>query len=94
MQFILIIAMKVDLTCWTCAFSTKYLTLEAADPFKVHPTSLPLTHEVFVHLQMLCMGIWLHTHTITIITGTNVPPYLGELADILGDVSMETMPLR
>ena len=91
MQFILIIAMKVDLTCWTCAFSTKYLTLEAADPFKVHPTSLSITHEVFVHLQMLCMGIWLHTHTATT---TEATQDLGQMAEILGDVSVRTIPLH
>ena len=46
-----------------------------------------------MHLQMLWIGIWLHTHTITI-TSPDIPPDLGVLADILGDVSMETMSLR
>ena len=37
------------------------------------------------------LRIWLHTHTITT---TDVSPNLGELAEIIGDVSVQTMPLR
>ncbi len=36
------------------------------------------------------MGIWLHTHTVNT---TNISPDLGELAEILGDPSVQTMPL-
>ena len=37
------------------------------------------------------MGIWQHTHTVTVTT-TEVSPDLGEFAEMLGDVSGETMP--
>jgi hypothetical protein len=37
------------------------------------------------------MGIWLHNHTIT---STDVSKDSGQLAKILGDVSVQTMPLR
>jgi len=40
----------------------------------------------------LWMGIWLHTHTVS--TTTDVSPDLGELAEILGDASVQTIPLR
>jgi hypothetical protein len=46
---------------------------------------------VFEHLEKLWMGIWQHTHTV--IT-TEVSPDLGELAEILDDVSVEMIPLR
>jgi len=37
------------------------------------------------------MGTWLYTHTITT---TDVSPDLGELAEVLGDVSVQTMPMH
>jgi hypothetical protein len=37
------------------------------------------------------MGIWQHTHTITT---TEVSPDLGELTEILDDVSVEMIQLR
>ena len=37
------------------------------------------------------MGIWLHNHTIT---STDVSKDSGQLAEILGDVSVQTMPLH
>ncbi len=37
------------------------------------------------------MGIWLHTHTVTI---TADSPDLGKLAEILPDASVQTMPLQ
>jgi hypothetical protein len=46
---------------------------------------------VFEHLKQLWMGIWQHTHTVTT---TEVSPDLGELAEILDDVSVEMIPLR
>ncbi len=58
----------------------------------MHPTSMSYLYEVFEHLQLLLwMGIWLHTHTVTT---TDVSPDLGELAEILGDASVQTIPLR
>ena len=63
-------------------------------------------YEVFEHLQLLCIDIWLHTHSVII---TNVSPDLGahslryhhrrspglgKLAEILGNVSVQTIPLR
>ena len=41
---------------------------------------------MFEHLEQLWMGIWQHTHTVTT---TEVFPDLGELAEILDDVSVE-----
>ena len=48
-------------------------------------------YEVFEHLQLLGMGIWLHTHSVII---TDVSPDLGELAEIQGDVNVQIIPLR
>jgi hypothetical protein len=48
-------------------------------------------YEVFEHLLGLWMGIWLHIHTITT---TDTSPDLGELAEILPDAIVQTMPLR
>ena len=48
-------------------------------------------YEVFEHLTQLWMGIWQHIHTVTI---TEISPDLGELAEILDDVSVEVIPLR
>jgi hypothetical protein len=47
--------------------------------------------KVFEHLKQLWMGIWQHTH---IDTTTEVSPDLGELAEILDNVSVEMIPLR
>ena len=44
----------------------------------------------FKHLLVWWMGIWMHTHTITI---TNADPDLGKLADVLGEVCVQLMPL-
>jgi hypothetical protein len=49
-------------------------------------------YTVFEHLKQLWMGIWQHTHTA--VTTTEVSPDLGELAEILDDVSVEMIPLR
>ena len=67
--------------------------VEAVEPFKLHPTSMSYKYDVFEHLQLLWMGIWLHTQTVTT---TDVSPDLGELAEILvlGDASVQTIPLR
>ena len=48
-------------------------------------------YKVFEHLKQLWMGIWQHTHTVTT---TEVSPDLGEFAEFLGDVSVESFPLR
>ena len=64
--------------------------VEAVEPFKLHPTFMSYEYEVFEHLQMLCIDIWLHTHSVII---TDLSPELGELAKMLGDVSVQTMPL-
>jgi len=65
--------------------------VEAVEPFKLHPTFMSYRYEVFEHLQLLCIDIWLHTHSIII---TDVSPDLGEAAKILGDASVQTIPLR
>ena len=67
-----------------------YTLVEAVEPFKLHPMSMSYIYEVFEHLLRLWMGIWLHTHTITT---TDTSPDLWELAEILPDASVQTMPL-
>ncbi len=64
--------------------------VEAVEPFKLHPTFMSYKYEVFEQLQLLGMGMWLHTHSVII---TDVSPDLGVLAKSLGDVSVQTMPL-
>ena len=73
--------------CKPCHFAM----VEAVEPFKLHPTSMSYKYEVFEHLQLLCIDTWLHTHSVII---TDVSPDLGELAEILGDASVQTIPLR
>jgi hypothetical protein len=48
-------------------------------------------YSVFEHLKQLWMGIWQHIHTIAT---TEVSPDLGELAEILDDVSVEMIPIH
>ena len=64
---------------------------EAVEPFKLHPTSMSYKYIVFEHLQLLGVGIWMHIHSVTT---TDISPGLGKLAEILGDVSVQTIPLR
>jgi hypothetical protein len=47
-------------------------------------------YKVTEHLKQLWMGIWQHIHTITT---TDVSPDLGELAEILDDVLVKTIPI-
>jgi hypothetical protein len=68
-----------------------YTFVEAVEPFKLHPMSMSYIFEVFEHLLMLWMGICPHIH---IITTTDTSPDLWELAEILHDASVQTMPLR
>ena len=39
--------------------------VETVEPFILHPTSMSNIYKVLEHLQLLWMGIRLHTHTIT-----------------------------
>ncbi len=71
--------------------SYHYAIVETVEPFKLHPTFMSYKYEVFEHLQLLCIDIWLHTHSVII---TDVSPDLGELAEILGDASVQTIPLH
>ena len=64
----------------------------AVEPFKLHPTSMSYIYKVFEHFKELWMGIWQHIHTVT--TTTDVSPDLGELAEIIDDVSVEMIPIR
>ena len=48
-------------------------------------------YKVYEYLKQLCMSIWQHIHTVTT---TEVSPDLGELAEILDDVSVEMIPLH
>jgi hypothetical protein len=57
-----------------------FAIVEAVEHFKLHPTSMSYKYKVFDHLELLGMGIWLHTHSIII---TDVSPDLGELAESL-----------
>jgi hypothetical protein len=68
-----------------------YAFVEAVKPFKLHPTSLAYISRMFEHLQLLCMGIWLHAHTFTT---TDASPDLEDLAENMGNESVQTMPLR
>ena len=68
-----------------------YVIVEAVEPFKLHPTSMSYIYKVFEHLEQLWMFIWQHTHTVTT---TEVSPDVGELAEILDDVSVGMIPLR
>ena len=43
-------------------------------------------YDVFEHLQLLWMGIWLHIQNITT---SDVSPDLGELTEILGDARVQ-----
>jgi hypothetical protein len=65
--------------------------VEAIEPFKLHPTSMSYLYEVFEHLKLLVMGIWMHIHSVII---TDISPGLGELAESIGDTSVQTIPLR
>ncbi len=65
--------------------------IEAVEPFKLHPMSMPYLYESFKHLLRLWMVIWLHIH---IITSTDTSPDLWELDEILPDASVQTMPLQ
>ncbi len=68
-----------------------YALVEAVEPFKMHPMSISYIYEVFEHLLRMWMGIWLLIHTIT---RTYATPDLWELAEILPNANVQTMPLR
>ena len=65
--------------------------VEYVESFKLYITSMSYLYDVFEHLQLLGMGIWMHIHSGTT---TDVSPDLGELAESLGDVSVQTILLR
>ncbi len=67
-----------------------YALVEAVEPFKLHPMSISYMYAVFEQLFRLWMGIWHHTHTVTT---TDTSPDLWELAELLPDASVQTMPL-
>ena len=48
-------------------------------------------YKMFEHLKQLWMGIWQHTHTVTT---TELFPDLGELSEILDDVSVKMIPVH
>jgi len=50
-----------------------------------------IIYKAFEHYQLIWMGTWQHTHTITT---TDISPDLGELAEFLDDVNVLTMPQR
>jgi hypothetical protein len=64
--------------------------VQAVEPIKLHPLYILYIYKVFEHLKQLWMVIWKHTHTVTT---TELSPDLGELAEILDDVSVEMIPL-
>jgi hypothetical protein len=70
-----------------------FATVEAVEPFKLHITSMSYLYEVFEHLQLLCIDIWMHIHSVTTTT-TDVAPDLGEYAKSLGDARVQTIPLH
>ncbi len=67
-----------------------YALIETVEPFKLHPLSMAYIYELFEHLLRLWMGIWLNIH---IITTTDTSPDLWQLAEILPDAGVQTMPL-
>ena len=73
---------------WCMCTPCHYIMLEAVDAFKVHHTSMSYIYKVFEAYQHLWIGIWLHKYTIT--TTLHI---FGALNEILGDVSVQTMPL-
>ena len=70
---------------------SQYAIIDAVEPFKLYPTSMSYIYLVFEHLKQLWMGIWQPIHTTTT---TELSPDLGELAEILDDVSVEMIPVR
>ncbi len=68
-----------------------YILAEAVEPFKLLPMSMSYIYERFERLLRLWMGIWLHNH---IVTSAHTYPDLCELAEILSDASVQTMPLQ
>ena len=68
-----------------------YTIVEGVEPFKLHPTSMSFIYKVFEYFKQLWMGIWRHIHSVAT---TEVPPDLGEFAEILDDVSVEMIPIR
>jgi hypothetical protein len=68
----------------------RFALVEAVEPFKLHPMSMSNIYEVFEHLLRLWMGIWFHIHTVTT---TDASQALGNLAEIVPDASVQTMPL-
>jgi hypothetical protein len=38
--------------------------VEAANSFRLHPTSILYVYKVFLHLDMLWMDIWVHPYTV------------------------------
>jgi hypothetical protein len=65
--------------------------VETVEPFKLHITSITYLYEVFEHLQLLCIDIWMYIHSVTT---TDVSTDSGDLAKSLGDVSVQTISLR
>ncbi len=76
---------------WCKCANHQYILAEAVEPFKLQPTSMSYIYKVFEHLLRFWMGIWFHTHTVTT---SDTSPDLWELAEILPDASVQTMPLR
>ena len=67
-----------------------YAMVEDVEPNNLYPTSMSYIFKMFKHFKQLWMGIWQNTHTV--IT-TNMSPDLGQLAEILDDVSVVTILL-
>jgi hypothetical protein len=68
-----------------------YTLVEAVEPFKLHPMSMAYIYEVFERLFRMWMGIWILINMDTTIDAFQV---LWELAVILPDASVQTMPLN
>ncbi len=97
--------MGAPLHCYTCAGDGQIFgnwgkvnpiwncgdMVEAVSHHWLHPTSMSYIYKVFEHLKQLWMGIWQHTHTVAT---TEVSPVLGELAEIIDNVSVGMIPLR
>ena len=64
---------------------------EVVESFKLHPASFYTYMGCLITCPCCGWGMWMQPHTITT---TNIPPNLGEQAEILDDGPVKTMSLR
>ncbi len=72
----------------------QYALVEAVEPFKLHLMSMSYIYEVFEHLLRFWMGYGFTFTPLPPQTVTDASPEFWELAEILRDESMQTMPIH